>query len=181
MRIHPDRVRATLHGGLSDATIARLLACARLSERLDAWFGAGPVGAGDEPAWLLADPAEAVCRAGAILHGRAIRSVLTGPDVAALVAAIGREAHALGLRHGAEAPARDHGGDLAGAIRRDGAACLDAWLRTRAAPLRAAILLALPPGLVGAEVSDAVDAEAVMESVARSFTPQGDAKAGSGV
>ncbi len=55
----------------------------------------------------------------------------------------------------------------------------DAWLRTRAAPLRAAILLALPPGLAGAEPSEAVDAEAVMEAVARSFTPPGDAEAGS--
>ena len=53
----------------------------------------------------------------------------------------------------------------------------DAELTRVSAPAAAAAL----PGLAGAEASDAVDAEAVMEAVARSFTPQGDAKAGSGV
>ncbi|MCJ2013126.1 hypothetical protein [Methylobacterium sp. J-076] len=170
--IHPDRVRAALDGRLTDATVARLLACDRLRGRIANHLGADGAGPG-APAWLIADPAEAARRAGAVLHGRAIRSVLTGPAVAALVAAIGREAHLLGLRHGADARPRDHGGDLAGAILREGEACLGAWLWRRPGPLRAAILLGLPPGTAIEAAADGFEAEAdaVMDAVARSYAP----------
>lgn len=175
MRIHPDRVRAVLFAGLSDATIARLLACDRLRGRLGACLGAGPAAPEAGPEWLLADPVEAARRAGAILHGGAIRRVLRAPEVAALVAAIGREAHGLGLKHGAEAASRDHGGDLAGAILRDGAACLAVWLQAQSASLRMAILLALPPGLALDRGDDGFDAGRVMEAVAQSYAPPGGA------
>ncbi|BAU89957.1 nodulation protein NolU [Methylorubrum populi] len=154
--VHPDRVRAALDPRLSDATVARLLACARLRERLDARLGRGDaigVARGDsadtdeaEHAWLLADPDGAARRAGAALHGQALRSIVAGPAVAALVAAIGRDAHAFGLRNAVRAAPRDARGDLAGAILHDGYACLGAWLAGAPDSLRRAVLLALPPG-----------------------------------
>lgn len=144
--VHPDRVRAALDPRLSDAVVARLLACGRLRERLDARFGRDESAGDAGHAWLVADPDAAARRAGAVLHGRALRTVLSGPAATALIAAIGREAHALGLRHGARMDLRDDGGDLAGAILHDGHACLGAWLDDKPEPLRRAVLLALPPG-----------------------------------
>lgn len=160
--IHPDRLRAALDPRLSDATVARLLACDRLRERLVAPLGGG---AAPEPgfAWLLVDP-EAVARhLGSALHGPALRRVLEGPAVAALAAAIGRDAYLFGLRHGAACPPRDAGGDLAGAIRRDGHAGLGAWLAGAPDGVRRAVRLALPPGTP----AEAVDHEpALAETVA---------------
>lgn len=188
--VHPDRVRAVLDARLGDATVARLIACERLRGRTDALLDRGeraetdgaPVPA-DAPAWLLADPAEAARRAGTVLHGRAIREVVSAAEVAALIAAIGREAHAVGLRQGARedagqgvlAPSRENGGDLAGAILRDGHACLGAWLAGQSSGLRRAALLALPPGTPaeadGADPELCGQAETVMAQVARSYDP----------
>lgn len=144
--VHPDRVRAALDPRLSDALAARLLACERLRGRIDARLGRDGAPVDPDHAWLLADPDAAARRAGAVLHGRALRSVLAGPAVAALVAAIGRDAHAFGLRHGAHVPPRDDRGDLAAAILADGHACLGAWLERSPERLRRAVLLALPSG-----------------------------------
>ncbi|WP_050735833.1 hypothetical protein [Methylobacterium sp. ARG-1] len=170
--VHPDHVRAALDPRLSDATVARLLACERLRARLDVCLGSDAVEAATAPAWLRTDPAEAALRAGAVLHGRAIRSLLAARAVTDLITAIGREAHALGLRHGAEAPPRENNGDLEGAIRRDGADCLGAWLRRQPAPVRAVISLALPPSMLAAEAQGDDEAEAVMAAVAQSYTPE---------
>lgn len=190
MHIHPDKVRAILGSWLDDVTIARLLACDRLRRRLELCFETVPDADDprtevdrDEPmlraapAWLLADPVDTAKRAGAILHGRAIRCILSGSEVAALVASIGREAHALGLRHWVEAPPRDHGHDLANSILRDGAACLETWLQRRPSPVCTAVLLTMPPELLGRQVEESVDAEAVMDIVARSYSSGGDTKA----
>lgn len=144
--VHPDRLRAALDPRLSDTVVARLLACGRLRERIDARLGRDGAPVDGEHAWLLADPDGAARRAGAVLHGRALRGVLAGPAVAALVAAIGRDAHAFGLRHGAHVPPRDDHGDLAHAVLHDGYACLGAWLDDAPEPLRRAVRLALPPG-----------------------------------
>lgn len=144
--VHPERVRAALDPRLSDTVIARLLVCERLRERIDARLGRNGTPVDGGHAWLLADPDAAARRAGAVLHGRALRGVLAGPAVAALVAAIGRDAHAFGLRHGAYVPPRDDHGDLAGAILHDGYACLGAWLDDAPDSLRRAVRLALPPG-----------------------------------
>lgn len=146
--IHPDRVRSVLDPRLNDATVARLVACGRLRGRISERLGLPVAEEASRhlPAWLGADPVSAVRRAGAALHGQALRRILAGPQVGALIAAIGPEAHAFGLRHGESFPPRDDGGDLAGAILRDGYACLGAWLSGAPSSLRQAVLLSLPPG-----------------------------------
>lgn len=177
--VHPERVRAALDPRLSDALVARLLACGRLRGRIDARLGrdAGVIDA--DHAWLLVDPAAAARRAGAVLHGRALRSVVAGPAVAALVAAIGRDAHAFGLRHGAHVPPRDDRGNLAEAILHDGHACLGAWLDSAPEPLRRAVLLALPPGTAaeGGSVEPTIAglASDIMALVAEETQEAGDA------
>lgn len=178
--VHPARVRAALDPRLNDGTIARLMACERLRGRLDAHLGLdGLAGASDASVltshrWLLTDPAEAARRAGVLLHGQTLRAILSGPAVGELIATIGREAHALGLRQGALMPPRANGGDLVGAILRDGEACLGAWLQGQPDMLRKAILLRLPPGSeVEAKIFDPdlhESAPAIMAQVARSFT-----------
>lgn len=176
--VHPERVRAALDPRLDDTTIARLLACDRLRRHLDARLGLDELdtsnGEATAHAWLLDDPAEAARRAGALMHGQALRAVLSGPEVASLVAAIGRDAHALGLREGALSPPQDHGGDLVGAITRDGHACLGEWLNSQSAGLRKCVLLALPPG-TPVEVSEATSlgeqVETIMALVMRSYQP----------
>ncbi|MBB3903302.1 nodulation protein NolU [Methylobacterium brachythecii] len=159
LAVHPDRVRAAYDPRLSDATVSRLLSCRRSRDRIESAVSVGASAAEAPPdgyAWLLDDPAGAARRAGAGLHARALRNVLSGPQVAALIQAIGREAHAFGLRHAAEAAPRALDGELAEAILRDGFACLAVWLATQPAALRAAVLLRLPPGTPAeAETADA--------------------------
>lgn len=171
--VHPERLRAVLDPRLSEATLARLMDCGRLRGRLDARLGRAGEALPDEAAWLTADPDEAACRAGALLHGQAVRAVLSGPAVTDLVTAIGREAHVLALRYGAQMPPRSHGEDLAEAILRDGELCLGAWLMRQDGALRRAVLLALPPGTpieAGPFTPDLEEgAGAIMALVARSF------------
>jgi hypothetical protein len=103
------------------------------------------------PAEFLAGPAhpQDVARlAGAIWHAASLRLVVTGKAAAELVATIGENAFAFGLRHAAASvtPAQAIGpSELAHAIDGDGLACLGAWLAGEPKPRRDAVLLRLPP------------------------------------
>lgn len=179
LAVHPDRLRAALDPRLSEATLARLTACERTRTRIATRLGIedGEEGAG-VPDWLLAHPEEAVLRAGAVLHGSALRGVVAGPEVAALVHAIGRGALALGLRHATLAPPLPSEADLPEAIRRDGHACLGAWLATRPGAIRHRTWLVLPPGTTAeaAPVDPAIAAHAdtIMALVAADLAAEAD-------
>ena len=143
-----------------------LQACRRLEPRLSEWVFARH-GRFDPPATIDAASARAVAMpaatlvaaaglAGAAWHGNAIRRLVVGGDVRALVEAIGPDAHAFALRHGAAAAAEPPEGvaALIEAIGRDGYRCLAAWCAGRPAAIASLVLLKLPPGTLADQPVD---------------------------
>jgi hypothetical protein len=66
--------------------------------------------------------------AGAVWHGKRVRALLRGADIAALEAACGPAARPAALRHAPPVAGVTQGPDLAADIARDAAACLAGWV-----------------------------------------------------
>jgi hypothetical protein len=159
--IHLERLRARLDPRLTSETIARLLTCERLRTSLTrmACGDLAEIGESDgeeqsavpkEQEPLLAhDPGLIARLAGAVWHGRSLRALISGRDVAALSALVGKDVHVCGVRNAEFARASEIISDpyaLADVIVEDGHACLGAWLETASSALRRCMLLRLPPG-----------------------------------
>jgi hypothetical protein len=122
--------------GLPPDVGAALFAAPRTAARAQVLLAA-KLGLGD-PAAL--DPADAAILllapaklrelgdcAGAVWHAKRIRSLVRGPEIAALVERFGQAARDAAMRYDPPA-AQSAGGDLAGDIAHDGALCIGCWI-----------------------------------------------------
>jgi hypothetical protein len=133
----PALVAALIAPGLRAQTAKALLSTPRTATRAAALLAAilpdaGPKSLDPLDARLItADPAslDAVSlAAGAVWHGKRVRALLRGADIAALEAACGPAARRAALRHGPPGETIQEGPDLLADIRRDAATCLAAWV-----------------------------------------------------
>jgi hypothetical protein len=163
---HRDRLAARLDPHLAPITLERLRSSARLRPRL-ARLLLAPAAAKPLPgehrhpdadtaiAKAIANhsPTKLARLAGAAWHGRALKLVISGREVAGLAQAIGQEAYLFGLRN-ADLAVEDGGAaeDLAASIDYDGLRCLGLALLVLPKPIRIAVLLRLPPGSVAETV-----------------------------
>ena len=137
----PEEAAPLLAAGLQAGTARRLLRSPRLSERASALL-VGGLGRGEPGTLPEADRRlvlastrtleRAAILAGAVWHSAQVRALVLAQDVAAFVDELGEDARDAALRHATLAPAPSGGTipahGLAAAIRRDGAACLSAWI-----------------------------------------------------
>jgi hypothetical protein len=145
--------------GLAPTARAALLACPRVAARVRALAIAAAPPATARLAHAAAE--RALLLAGAGLHAAAVLALLRGPELAALVGALGLDPRAAAMAcTGTARPAPRPVGEaeLAAAIRSDGAACLSGWA------------LALPP-------ADALAQWAVLPAAARDAAPHPDGPA----
>ena len=160
---HPQRLADLLDSRLSAAIVSRLQGCLRLHDRIAPLLiqpqDDDPNDPRADDAIILADWRAAFERlfradlkqasslAGAAWHALSLRQMISGRDVAELVAQIGPRAHAFGLRRDGVAPALRSvaPGALAEQITRDGHACLVVWFSSFPPPMRQQLLVRLPP------------------------------------
>ncbi len=171
----PGRVAELLAPGLAPETATRLIqsprlrfrAAALLAARLgDASRALAALEPGERMLVLASDPAAAFARAasfaGAVWHAGRVRALVLRDDVRGFEGAVqfGAGARAMALRHPDLAPpAEDTGEPLAGAVTRDGHACLAAWVDSLPEPIAARVRLWLPAGPQHSEAPrDAADA-----------------------
>jgi hypothetical protein len=164
---HPDRVRACLDPGLSDAVVQRLAHSERIGPRVaevilhrhgltaqaldDLYQSAtpGPAAQVDIHPLLHYDVTLCAYLAGAAWHARSLKQCVSGKVVAELTARIGHRARAFGLRNAKLAVSSQvHPGaaELVAAISDDGFRCIGALLSTKDAVVRGLVRLRLPPG-----------------------------------
>ncbi len=145
----PARVAPLVAPGLRPQTAVRLIAGARTGARasrlLAESLGSGDVRAlpaADRTLLLLApgDLDRLGAAAGAVWHGRRVRALMRGADIAALAARFGPSAREAALRHDPPlAVAAD--GDLAELVATDGALCVASWVTSLPAWARARLAL----------------------------------------
>ncbi|MGQ4274900.1 nodulation protein NolU [Terrihabitans sp. B22-R8] len=149
--IHPARLASCLAPGLDFETIGKMQAAPRLHVRLArlAFGSAFPIEAEWGPDVLRgADPERVALLAGAVWHARSLLMLVSGQQLATLAQHVGRDIHSFGVRHVSHSvseEAIDQPDRLADAIRRDGLACLRAWLGEYSPLERRRVILRLDP------------------------------------
>lgn len=132
-------VAAQVAPGLQAETVRRLMASPRLGARASRIL-ASQLGAPDSAPFnpqdarlVLASFAQlqaVASAAGAVWHGRRVRALLRGQEIAALTERFGPQLREAALAHAPPDTAPETTDDLAADIERDGQACLIHWLAT---------------------------------------------------